>query len=305
MSAAQGKLLSTSNSDKMKKYLLNLCFAVLLLYSVILTAFGTSYYIYKRSSYKVDPNRNILVVGNSFTECAVNDNILTNYVNISSSGEHYLFSYAKTKKILDNNPHIDTVLLPVAETVISKSLDSQYLQGTDFVFHFKKYIYYMEREDIPFSMCSPTDYLLGTVRAPFESVFSYVTKSNRNKVDGQYMGGYLPLDKNILPPGNKGIESVKAEIDTTSFQYKYLKKIEKLCNEKGIEFILINTPKYKNQDFFDNKKFDSLRKTVIPEIKYFDFSDFPLADSCYADQKHLNYKGAAIFSEYLRTHGLK
>ena len=34
-------------------------------------------------------------------------------------------------------------------------------------------------------------------------------------------------------------------------------------------------------------------------IKFYDFKDMELPDSCFGDLDHLNYKGAKVFSEYL------
>jgi hypothetical protein len=38
------------------------------------------------------------------------------------------------------------------------------------------------------------------------------------------------------------------------------------------------------------------------EVKLIDYTTMYLPDSCYADIEHLNYRGAEVFSSYLKKH---
>ena len=46
--------------------------------------------------------KNILILGDSHTENAINDSIFSNSLNYSASADAYIFSYVKLKAILNS-----------------------------------------------------------------------------------------------------------------------------------------------------------------------------------------------------------
>jgi hypothetical protein len=50
----------------------------------------------------------------------------------------------------------------------------------------------------------------------------------------------------------------------------------------------------------DNEFANDFHDAYMPDVRYMDYSVFPLPDSCYGDIGHLNYRGARIFSQYLQ-----
>ena len=53
----------------------------------------------------------VLIIGDSHTECAINDSILNNSMNFSQSGDNYLYSYTKLTLFKKNNPKLKHVIL--------------------------------------------------------------------------------------------------------------------------------------------------------------------------------------------------
>lgn len=77
-----------------------------------------------------------------------------------------------------------------------------------------------------------------------------------------------------------------------------------LCKERSVNLQFINTP-MRGDLLYDKQEFRSLCQERLPDINYTDFADFTLADSCFADNTHLNYRGAEIFSSYINKYGLQ
>ncbi len=95
----------------MKKFISNLLkilFVFGLIYSCIIVA---NYYHTKNTPLRIPPDKNILILGDSNTESAINDTILDNSINLSHSADPFFYSFLKLRKILPANNHIDTVLL--------------------------------------------------------------------------------------------------------------------------------------------------------------------------------------------------
>ena len=69
----------------------------------------------KTFDYKFKEKKNILIVGNSHTECSVNDSIVSNSVNLSQSASSYFYSYMKIREFIKYNPQIDTVIISFSD----------------------------------------------------------------------------------------------------------------------------------------------------------------------------------------------
>ena len=70
-----------------------------------------NYWLIKSTPINFSSKKNILFLGDSAPECAINDKIFKRSVNFSSPAESYYYSYLKLKKILDTKQVIDTIFL--------------------------------------------------------------------------------------------------------------------------------------------------------------------------------------------------
>jgi hypothetical protein len=87
----------------------------------------------------------------------------------------------------------------------------------------------------------------------------------------------------------------------SEYQLEYLLKIIELCNNKDVELILFNSPTYNSKKYGDLSLLADYYNTYFSNITYLDFSSFVLPDYGYGDIGHLNFKGAEIFSQYLKN----
>ncbi len=103
----------------MKNFLFNL-FLFLLVFVVIVVCIISAASIYMNSvKFKIDESKNILVIGDSHTECAIDDSSFRRAANFSKSATSFVYSYAAFRKLITDNPHIDTVLLSYHSSSLS------------------------------------------------------------------------------------------------------------------------------------------------------------------------------------------
>lgn len=261
-------------------------------------------YVAKKSfneqSFILPADKQVLILGDSHLECALDDAILNNTVNLCCSGESYLYTYVKMKQFLPVNPHIKTVWLSFNFGSFSKEPD-WWLYNKEGDTNIDRYAYFFGSEEIAvFSKNSR--YYLSLMRLPYyyRCLIMNEILGTENSYRDLRWGGYLHLDKNNLQNG--GMSEI--EISTSSIQYIYLNKIVEYCVDNGVNLILINSP-IKNKTKLNAVVFhqftDSL-KYNHENIHYWNYTGFPLSDSYYADQGHLNYKGAEVFSKFLKQH---
>ena len=106
----------------------------------------------------------------------------------------------------------------------------------------------------------------------------------------------LKDEKEIFLPYLKSIYSDRKE--------KKLLEIVAKCRKLNIKIILIEPPTYKLQDFFSidfkNKYSRFMEKLQNDSIKILRDSQNSYDSSCFRNTDHLNYKGASIFTNYVR-----
>ena len=134
---------------------------------------------------------------------------------------------------------------------------------------------------------------------PFKYLKSFlsVTPNQIYKSKAIFNGGYLFLNKSKINE-----ERIKKKLEIHSDEnekigFTYLNRM--VQKNKGTLFILIRTPMHHNYTGRKNEKsfqecIHLLRKNR--NCKLIDFNKIDFADSCFADDEHLNFKGAKLFT---------
>lgn len=140
-----------------------------------------------------------------------------------------------------------------------------------------------------------------------KAVFSALTSFNGIAYKQLNLGEYRRLDMYKL---KENLDEIKKTANATSdkmgpsrIQIDFLKEIEQLCKNIGVRLILLNTPMHpefqktlkEDKEYF-NKYCEQSR--IVDQL--WNYSDFTLPDSCYADAEHLNYHGADVFTKMIR-----
>ena len=295
----------------MKTFIKHILFYIALFTGLILTVdFFTSSIINKYANFKLAANPRYVILGHSHPECAFNDSLIPDLKNLSASGEAYFYTYFKAKKILEQNPSIEIVLIEYTNNQITPEMDAWTWYDENFSDKYSKYAPFMALTDQFILMQNnPKGYL---------NSFSYSNRIKLNKVMGRKydfttsIGGYKFLVRNrtdsllkLLNTSNtrnlKHDRAAESSKNISATSLVYLKKTIELCKRYGKKVLLVRSPQ--RMEYTASYNNESTYKKILSDhfstIEYLDFSNFPLANSEFGDLGHLNYKGARVFSEWI------
>ncbi len=259
-------------------------------------------------TFDLPSNKTILVVGNSFTECSINDNILTNVSNMSQSGEGYFYSYLKVKQILKRNPQIDTLVIGYSYECLSKSREA-WFGSTNFIrSKVPSYFFLFDSDDL-WSMftTNPYDLLYSVPRSIHIGLVATIKYALSNQSMSSW-GGYLFIEEEELEQARALYIADKKNdpVEFSPIQKKYLVKIFNLASSYDVKVILLATPihpilesglaKYKDHYY-------SFAEQQLHGAVLINHSSFDIPESGYYDLEHINHKGATLYSEYIKQYG--
>jgi len=287
----------------MKAYLKKTLVFIVTLYALLSMAYiSTNYYIKIKADFKLPANINKIIVGNSQPECAYNDSLITNFKNLSKSGETYFYTYQKLKMLVHQNSQIDTVFIEFSNANILVREDEKIWQDRFIKHQLPNYSPFLDWQDYKLLIQKNP---IGTQKAILASLKknSYrIATNNYNYKDS--IGGYLYSKrqkvKAILDTAKRKmpIQKKTNEVQLSQYDLLYLDKIIILCQKNNITSYLIRSPYHPK---FNAEKYDSIFNKVLKKrfstVSFLDFKTFPLKDSEYGDLQHLNYKGAHKFSK--------
>lgn len=281
----------------------------LILLCVVFALIGTcNYWLIKLTKVNFSPDSNILVLGDSNSECAINDKVFKRSENVSAPAESYYYSYLKLEKILEYNQTIDTVLLSFSP---HNTFDNTWFESKNHIKHnFCRYYPFMSVEDFNCLLKEQPQsvvYALRPIALQFlKNIFRTITNS-----DPLQLGGFTALGLDRLESALQSLRTgakikdfkLPKNFNTTTIELIYLNKIVELCRDKQVKLILINLPKH--AELLSDKRygvgeFHKLYNTRFNQIDYFDFSNFSDEDKFFSDLVHLNKVGAIYFSNFLK-----
>lgn len=286
----------------MKKFIYDIIKFSLFLFMTILVLVIFSLYLNNNIDFKIPKHKEILVVGDSRPECAINDQILDNVFNYSQSGASYFYSYLKIREIIKNNSHIKTLVLSYSYADLSKSRDKWYVGHKRINNYMPMYFPLFNLEDFIFLFKSNPYSVTITMPVLIKSIFIKNNQSN--------LGGYRHLKRDKLKEAIKRYKFNRALIKNvvySKYQAEYLLKIYNFVQKKNIKLILLSLPIYnipnKNCTKY-NEFYKSFAKKNLNKAILINHSNFELPEISYGDLGHLNYKGAKIYSKYLKSSGI-
>ncbi len=278
--------------------------------------------IYGEKAFRIPKSNSVLFLGDSHSQYALKDNIIPEARNYSLRSEKFIWTYFKLNKFLQSNDHIEKIFLSVSYHSFSKANEDALVGKNDRSFFYSRYGHLLDEEgysDLFDLNLANTDltitYLKYIVGIPFEGYkeFNYwgqemLSGFNHNKLS--FWGKYQSDDKNHLNSkiNEETIKSHFSEDGKSTIQIKYLTKIIKLAEEKGLEINLITTPVhplYLRSIPIESKmqfklQVGEVKKQFDGRVKHYNFSRFKLPKIAYKDFDHLNSLGAKIFTDVIR-----
>lgn len=285
----------------MKKFIIKICTLLVVLAGISILMAGIAYTQTGHIlNFKIPADDHVVFVGNSQFEMAINDSTLTGCKNVAKSAKQYLFMRIDIENLIEQNPQIDTVFLVISPFSIRTSdadrsyEDQSYIES---VTYYAPYLSYSDIQELPISMPFVKDLLFG-------GCLKYLASP-------QDCGGYIWNTRDDMNADKKKHERdenyEKAGTPTTVQNGNHITRhqlalIGEICKKNNIKLIYLSTPNWDAQKKYDIAGF----RQQVAELQkahnadYWDFVDYPLADSCYADMTHLNWKGAIEFTKVLK-----
>lgn len=266
----------------MKEFIIKtICFSFVIIVIYIVQICFISWKV-KQTVIPAESTKHILLLGDSHTECAINDTICSMLYNYSKGSDTSPISYFKIKKALADNLSIDTILISFSPLSIGVTADKFILNRNESL-----------ANTLPF--WNFEDFIL--LPFPFNIVgLNYIFNTSSIKM----AGGYLYLVRNKLNTDIERRKHLTEKPTGNKITLLYLKKIVDLCQCKNIKLIFINTPIYQASKYYDTDLYYKIYNEQFSEIELWDYMNMSFPDSCRGDINHLNYKGASIFSEHLK-----
>ena len=246
-------------------------------------------------------NEQIVFLGNSHIECAVNDTIVKNSYNFGRSGDRIEIIYSKLKLIHRYNPQVDTIILLYDNVLYGHCCNKSFATQIYSPYFYDTYNIYDIYNIITHSNL---DYAQSHITHPFNwfklsDIIPSLFRENNNITKTYNLGKYLyskrdKLNLDIKIRGNNKVNIISYDKLTLYF----LEQTIKYCNDNNLTLIFMCPPQH-NKCFLDSTYYKQVYKESYSDIPFYDFKTLQLPDSCFGDLDHLNYKGAKVFSEYL------
>ncbi|NUM36408.1 MAG: hypothetical protein HUU50_17850 [Candidatus Brocadiae bacterium] len=256
-----------------------------------------------------------LILGDSHIQCSLNPEYLKNSINMSLSGENYLFTYLKLAMLLQVNPQIQNIIIGYEHHSLS-----MYALKKNNMSHER---YFMLIDDAAYKVLPEIEnnrlwdvlyFLKYSYGLPIEYktetalIFHSLFKQNIF-YEYPFVGGFYSSQKSNLQ--QKQIEEKIAlyfgQESISERMQEYLEKILKLCQEKKIPVFLLTSPVHlshkKRIPPIMIKKHQEIGKAMenkYENVFFHDFSDFFFPDDHYGDGDHLNVRGAQLFSTHIK-----
>ncbi|GAA5219828.1 hypothetical protein [Membranihabitans marinus] len=257
---------------------------------------------HEQLNYKLDKEKEYLIMGHSHPEQAFDDGIILKCKNLAKSAENYFFTYQKIKEISGNH-HIKAIFIEYSNNVLTSGVD-QWLSNFDRVNK-------ASQVHSPFMSLEDIIYLYRRFPKEFIQLVSTSTRVNlidlilqRNSFKSNY-GGFTPntvsnIDS-LLTEQKQGVQRKEEELLDPNESILYLIKILDYCSEIGIKTFLIRSPQHLKFSRSNEEQLRGILKNELKNVAFLDFDRFPLLDEEYADFGHLNQKGAVVFSTWFNT----
>lgn len=265
---------------------------------------GGSIYLVSKKGIEINDKTNILILGDSHTECAINDSIWSNSINLSESGSTYFFSRIKLNTILEKNKNIDTLLLSFHFGSLDKENESNFTFNESYLMErLPKFIPFFSINDIRFYL-KKSELVKALLRVPIH-YFKYLLNgifNNNYSLNYMKIGAFSKSDREKLEQDietRKKNSTITKKTNQSIIEEEILNDINNICLKNNVKLILINTPIYNADKYTDTSFYYKFKVDYANKFNFVDMSNNSIPQNGFGDISHLNQNGASIFTKEL------
>lgn len=261
---------------------------------VLMVLICTRAFIIRSHSWRLDDGINIVFMGASHINRAIDDSMMEHAVNWSRPSERYMFTYIKLDNLFHYNPQVDTVFLELAPTDLWEDTDYKYHDLNEQTGYVKLYWPFFSWENWKIYSSEPFQVI--------SLVLGSLVETEDLSQFGWYnhMGGYNGLQA-VMDTTTVSPQLEKSRGYGNSINYDYLRRIIRLCEENNVKLIFIETPTWHPEYFYDQEYYYDAIKTYFSDIEFCDYSKWPASIDEFYDAHHLNKKGSIRFTQEIKN----
>jgi hypothetical protein len=259
------------------------------------------------TQYKLPKNTEVLFIGDSHLEQAIDDNLLKNSINLGASSESFYYSYYKLKSILDKPNAIKTVYLNIGYHSLSNYYN-RFIYGDESVAISSNYFFLLPIKEQAKLIYHNRNKLASLTKTVIKQGVAIIKDPTTANFHGCFNNTFSETKANIANMNDRldyqFYKQTKTLYRHSTTNETALHDIITLCNNKNIELIALSTPihKYfynKIPPFFKNKFKETVQKT---NLKLIDLSHIQLQEDDYLpDGDHVSKKGAGKTTLFLKN----
>ena len=213
---------------------------------------------------------------------------------------HIFYDYVKAKQVLRQNEHIDTLVVGYSYGDLDGKMDAWFSGEDKLKFKIRNHMFLFSLEDyLGLLKSNPISVSVNTPQTILHNI-------KMSRIGYSHLGGYLYLEREKLAEAKlRAQKEARPTGDNISeYQARYLQKLYALCQEKDVVMVLLNTPVHPmkieaQQALISN--YCAFARQNLPKAVLVNHAGYKVPENCYADLAHLNFKGARIYSEFLKN----
>jgi hypothetical protein len=256
--------------------------------------------IVQHKKFSLKPGKEYIVVGHSIPECSINDSLIRNVQNVSGSMEGYLYTYYKTKILIESNPQLKGVFIEYTNCQVN-AWSTNRLYGDYLPYLLPKYSPVIDNEGLVYLFKKNPAGSFRAIHSSLKKKMLYLVSNKSDFITAAEWGGYHSVTGCLTQQQvdsfcliEKKFQNDKLNICDDNLYY--LQKTINLCKEKDLKVYLLRSPM---PSYLPYKLEEDLQASLREEFKgitFLDFKDFPLGRKDFLDNQHLNSQGARKFS---------
>ncbi len=297
----------------MRFFITKVVFFILLITAFLLAPVFLATVNHTIDKVKLPPHVQTLFVGDSHPQCALDDRIFPNSLNICRSAESFVYTYYKVKAILKANPRIKTVIIGFSYHSVGGKYDTTVKKNN---LQFKTMCYrYLPVYD--------NDLFFYLLRInPFGVVQNYPRFSKKSAAllsqdimnrlkyrDFPFIGSFFDSKHSNLSDSvitwtiaRQYHDEKGRYIGISEIQKEYLARIIHYFKETNVNLVFVNTPVHEAYLARVPQNNISVYKEIIeqnPDVLFLNHSHLTYPPDHWRDGEHLNSLSAKLYTRYL------
>lgn len=289
----------------MKTFAKYIAFLLIIGIAFPVLSFRIFFHYYCESKLNIPPTKTTVVFGASNGQCAINDNILSSYINCGYPAVSYYTEKEFIRSLIDRNPHISTVIFSYTPFIYNTYSDEfQFEQFAYMVKYMCPYLFYKESELPPLEIFKVFFRLPSELINHFDSLNTIPGYDRR--VGCKIRHGHWSEEWYDERYPSVIDLPYKETVSTHRMNHDALREVIGYCLMKGKKVIIFMAPLYHFDRWFGRNGYDQFIGTLDQSVLIADYIDFPMpSDEFYYDVQHLNDLGSDYLSKYIKSHGLR